>query len=306
DVARELQLCQEHQLQLVVYGDPEYPQLLTEIPDAPPLLFARGRLAPQDGVAIAIVGSRHATGYGKTVAERLASGLARAGFTIVSGLARGIDAAAHRGALDAGGRTIAVLASGVLSIYPPEHDGLANEVASSGAVVSEHPPLAKPLAGTFPQRNRIITGLCLGVIVVEATQRSGALISARHAMEQNREVFAVPGRIDQRTSQGCHRLIRDGARLVESVDDVLEELGPLAEAAVVGEGDSQRTLRHPAELKLNDQERKVLDAIELAPTSIDRVAESSGLPIGRVLSTISVLEVRKLVARVSGSQVQRR
>ncbi len=306
DVETELALCREHKIDILLEGDEAYPRQLLEIHDPPGLLFLRGEFLPQDAVSIGIVGSRHGTPYGKTTAERLAGGLARAGLTVVSGLARGIDAAAHRGALDAGGRTIAVLASGVLEIYPPEHKRLADEVAASGTVISEAPPQSKPLPGTFPQRNRIISGLSLGVIVVEATQRSGALITARHAMEQNREVFAVPGRVDQRTSQGCHQLIRDGARLVESVDDVLEELGPLVAATPINTGDGQRTLRHPAELVLNEQERQVLDAVGVDPTSIDTVVTASGLPVARVLSTISVLEMRSLIRRVSGNLVARR
>jgi DNA processing protein len=158
------------------------------------------------------------------------------------------------------------------------------------------------MSGTFPQRNRLITGMSLGVIVVEAGERSGALISARHAMEQGREVFAVPGRVDSRTSRGCHRLLRDGAKLVETVDDVLEELGPLVEATPQRDG---RIVHHPAELQLNEQERLVLDAIDSEPTSIDVVAASSGLPIQRVLATLSVLEMRRLVRRVSGTLVTR-
>jgi DNA processing protein len=305
DVERELALCRDHGLDVIVESDPRYPRMLREIHDPPGVMFLQGDLLPQDAVSVAIVGSRHATPYGKQVAEKLASGLARAGLTIVSGLARGIDAAAHRGALDAGGRTIGVLASGVLNIYPPEHGDLAKEVTRSGALLSEAPPRAVPLSGSFPQRNRIITGLSLGTIVVEATERSGALISARHAMEQGREVFAVPGRVDSRTSHGCHRLIRDGARLVESVDDVLEELGPLVATATVRAGGEERQLRHPAELKLNEQERQVLDAIETEATSIDQIVVKSGLPVHRVLSTISVLEMRKLIRRLSGTSVAR-
>lgn len=306
DVELELSICREHDIDVIAADDERYPRMLREIHDPPAVFFTRGELAPQDAVAVGIVGSRHATHYGKTVAERLAAGLARAGLTIVSGLARGIDGAAHRGALDAGGRTIGVLASGLLEIYPPEHKLLADEVIASGALISEAPPRGKPLAGAFPQRNRIISGLSLGVIVVEATERSGALITARHAMEQGREVFAVPGRVDQRTSRGCHRLIRDGARLVESVDDVLEELGPLVEAAPLGAGEDARTLRHPAELMLNELERQVLDAIDTDPTSIDVVAAATSLPIARILSTISVLEMRSLIRRVSGNLVARR
>jgi DNA processing protein len=276
---------------------------LREIHDPPALLFVRGHLVPEDALSIAIVGTRHCSHYGRQTAERLAAGLARAGLTVVSGLARGIDAAAHQGALKAGGRTLAVLGSGVLNVYPPEHVNLAEQVAAAGAVISENPPMSEPMTGTFPQRNRVITGISLGVIVVEAGDRSGALISARHAMEQGREVFAVPGRVDSRTSRGCHQLIRDGAKLVETVEDVLDELGPLVEAAPQADG---RVIHHPAELQLNDQERLVLEAIDTEPTSIDKVAATSGLPIQRVLATLSVLEMRRLVHRVSGNLVLRK
>ncbi len=259
-------------------------------------------MRPNDALSMAIVGARHASRYGLRQAERLASGLARAGLTVISGLARGIDGAAHRGALDAGGRTLAVLGSGVLSIYPPEHQELAADVARQGAVLSEAPPRAAPLSGSFPQRNRIITGMSLGVIVVEAAERSGALISAHHAMEQGREVFAVPGPVDSRTSRGCHRLIRDGARLVESVDDVLEELGPLVAAAPAADG---RSVHHPAELQLNEMEKQVLDAVAVEPTSIDQVVAASRLPVPQVLAILSVLEMRRLVRRLGGSTVVR-
>jgi DNA processing protein len=302
NVQEELDICRQHGITALLHSQPAYPRLLKEIHDPPGVLFVRGQILPADATAIAIVGTRHATQYGLTQAQRLASGLSRAGLTIVSGLARGIDAAAHRGALSANGRTIAVLGGGVLNIYPPEHDELAAEVIERGAIVSESPPRAPALGGTFPQRNRIITGLCLGVIVVEAAERSGALISARHAMEQGREVFAVPGRVDSRASHGCHRLIRDGAKLVQCVDDVLEELGPLVEAAPREDG---REIRHLAELQLNEIEQQVLDAIADEPTSIDDVVVTSGLPVPRVLSTISALEMRRLIRRVSGSSVLR-
>ena len=224
EVEREIEICRSNGISILHEGQAEYPRILYEIPDPPGVVFVLGELLPLDGMAIAIVGTRHATHYGKKQAHRLASGLARAGMTIVSGLARGIDAAAHRGALEAGGRTIAVTASGVLNIYPPEHKELAYEITCSGALISENSARATPKSGMFPQRNRIITGLSLGVIVVEAASRSGALISAWHAMDQKREVFAVPGRIDSRASRGCHALLREGAKLVESPDDVLEEL----------------------------------------------------------------------------------
>jgi len=302
EVDELIALCDKNQIRMLQRQQGDYPRALLEIYDPPNILYLQGEFQPADQLAIAIVGARHATNYGLNQAEKLARGLAQAGFTVVSGLARGVDAAAHRGALAAGGRTIAVLGGGLLQLYPPENIGLAQEVKAQGALVSEGHPLLEPKGGTFPQRNRIISGLSLGVIVVEAAFKSGALITAQMATEQNREVFAVPGRVDSRLSHGCHRLIRDGAKLVETVDDVLEELGPLAQP--IRKAD-QQVVRHPAELKLNDQESKVLQAIEAQPTEIDLVVTKSGLPIARVLSTISVLEIRKLIRRVSGSQVAR-
>lgn len=303
DVDHELRLCRDNGIAVLTEADPRYPSPLREIPDPPIVLFQQGAWCPEDALAIAVVGTRHATHYGLRQAERLAGGLARSGLTIVSGLARGIDAAAHRAALRAGGRTIGVLGSGLLNVYPPEHASLAAEIGSSGVLLSELPPRQKPMSGTFPQRNRLISGLSLGVLVIEAAQRSGALITTTHAAEQGRDVFAVPGPVDHRTARGCHRLIRDGARLVENVEDVLDELGPLFESVPRGDGTE---IRHPGELRLNTQERCVLDAIPHQPTQIDQIVVRSRLPIQRVLATLSVLEMRHLVERVSGNQVARK
>ena len=302
DAEAELQLAAEHGIDVLTEAMRELSAAAAADSRSAGRVVSPRAAEPQDELAVAIVGTRHATRYGLAQAERLAASLARTGFTVVSGLARGIDAAAHRGALAAGGRTIAVLASGLLEIYPPEHEKLADEVAASGYLLSESPPRMVPLSGAFPQRNRIISGLSVGTIVVEAADRSGALITARHAYEQGREVFAVPGPIDSRMSHGCHALIKDGAKLVESIDDVLAELGPLAENI---QRDDGTTPLQPAELMLNEIEQQVLAAIDGSPTSIDAVAKSSGLPIHRVLSTISVLEMRRLVRRVSGTQVVR-
>lgn len=302
DVAAEIEFCRRNGVSIVAEADPAYPRALREVHDPPGVLFVRGAIQPGDALAIAIVGSRHATHYGLEQAERLAGSLARAGLTIISGLARGIDAAAHRGALAAGGRTLAVLGSGVLNIYPPEHDKLAAEVIARGAVLGEAPVRSAPTSGAFPQRNRLISGMSLGVIVVEAALQSGALITARHAMEQGREVFAVPGRVDNRMSRGCHRLIRDGAKLVETAEDVLEELGPLVAAATRADG---TVVHHPAELLLNEPEQQVLAAIKGSPTSIDEVISTCGLPTPQVLATLSVLEMRRLVRRMSGNLVMR-
>lgn len=285
----------------VAAGGGEYPALLRQIDDPPALLFVRGSLLPADALAVAIVGSRHATAYGARVAWQLAHGLARAGYTIVSGLARGIDAAAHRGALDAGGRTIAVLGTGVLAVYPPEHAELALEITEAGALVSEQPPLAEPSRGAFPQRNRIISGLSLGTVVVQASDRSGALITARLAGEQGREVFAVPGPVDCRMSRGCHRLIRDGARLVESVDDILEELGPLFQETTTLDG---RTVKSPAELQLGDIERQVLDAVD-GEHDLDGIMAVTGLAASQVIATVGVLEMRRIVRRLPGNRIER-
>jgi DNA processing protein len=282
-------LCRKRAVDILLEGSDGYPSLLSRIDDPPGLLFVRGAILPQDALSVAIVGARHATPYGLKVAEQLGASLARAGYTVVSGLARGIDAAAHRGAIKAGGRTIAVLGSGVLNVYPPEHADLAREVIDSGALISELPPLTDPNVGTFPQRNRVVSGLSLGVVVVQAADRSGALITARLATEQGREVFAVPGPIDCRMSRGCHTLIRDGAKLVASVDDILEEFGPLFETATTADG---RAVKSAAELHLGDIERQVLDACDALaggaakPVSIDDLVDSSGLAASQVLATV--------------------
>ncbi|GAA4421304.1 DNA-processing protein DprA [Bremerella cremea] len=302
DIERELDHCRDFGIQILTRSDEAFPGLLREIVDPPTLLFVRGEFLASDELAVAIVGTRHATHYGKKQAERFGYELAKAGFTVVSGLARGIDAAAHRGAIKAGGRTIAFLGGGVSKIYPPEHVDLAEEVSQSGAIVSEAAPLVSPIAGAFPQRNRLITGMSLGVVIIEAALRSGALISARMAMEQNREVFAIPGQIDNPVARGVNSLIRDGATLVQSVDDVLEQLGPLRKPLKVSE---TQTVLAPAELQLNDQEQTVLQHIDLAPMSLDALVARSQLPVHRVLSTLSILEMKRLIVRTSGTTIQR-
>ncbi len=302
NVDEQLELARANNIQILLTSHADYPPLLKEIHDPPSVLFVRGTLLSGDRLAVAIVGTRHASRYGLKQAAVLAASLARSGITVVSGMARGIDSAAHRAALAAGGRTIAVLASGVLEPYPPENVDLAEQIARQGCLVSEVAPTMPPISGMFPQRNRIISGLTLGTIVVEAADRSGALITARHAWEQNREVFAVPGPIDSRLSQGPHQLIRDGAKLVSSIDDVLEELGPLAHETRRDDG---TTIRIPAEVTLNEVEQKVLQAIDPKGSLIDDVTQTSGLPVHRVLSTIHVLEMRSLIRRISGNRVAR-
>jgi DNA processing protein len=300
---RVIQHCGDNNVQILLAGDAEFPRLLVELSDPPVLLFVRGQFTQADQLSIGMVGTRHCTSYGRTMAERISKTLARYGITIVSGLARGIDAVCHRGAIDAGGRTIAVLGSSVTDIYPPEHATLAAQVVEHGVLISETHPFAKPKAGVFPQRNRIISGLCLGVIVVEAAERSGSLITARHAGEQGRDLFAVPGPATSRMSRGCNLLIRDGAILIQDAEDVIEHLGPLVEKADLGQG---TVVHHPAELQLNEIEQSVLQAIESTPTDIDQVIVNSKLPVPRVLSTLSVLEMRGLILRPSGRTVVRR
>ena len=302
DPATELAACHQADIQILTRSADAYPRLLQEIPDPPGILFLQGKLQAADALAIAVVGSRNATRYGLTQAQRIATGLAQAGITVVAGLARGIDAAAHRAALGAGGRTLAIMGGGLLKIYPPEHAELAGKIREQGCLLSEMPPHFVATRHSFPRRNRIISGLTLGTLVVEAAERSGALITARQAMEQNRDVFAIPGPVDSRNAKGCHALIRDGAVLVESVDDILDALGPLVEENQREDG---RAIRHPAELQLNSNETSVLQAIGSEPTLIDQIVQQTKLPTQRVLSTLSVLEVRKLISRLPGGFVAR-
>lgn len=303
DAEGELTLCRRSNVRILPRDDPEYPPPLENIPDPPALLYCKGQLESRDQLAIAIVGSRHCTPYGLRVAERLAAGLARVGITVVSGLARGIDAAAHRGALKAGGRSLAVLANGLASVYPPEHEDLARALTEGGALLSEMPMRQVPLAGLFTQRNRVISGLSLGVVVVEATPRSGSLSTANHAMEQNREVFAVPGPVDSLSSRGCHRLIRDGARLVETVDDILEELGPLVKE--VRTAPDEPPVRHPAELTLTDPERSLLGRLDDTPTGVDDLIAATRMTAAQVMATLSVLELKRMVRRLPGHRFVR-
>ena len=300
---RELDRCRAAGIDLIPRGSESYPKMLSEICDPPIMLSRKGAYLEVDQLAIGIVGSRHCTMYGRQQAERLAGSLARAGFTVVSGLARGIDAAAHRGALKAGGRTIAVCATGLGTIYPPEHVELAGEITQHGCLLTESPLDRGPSPGIFPQRNRIISGLSLGVIIIEANRKSGALHTARHANEQGREVFVVPGRIDNPSSLGCHDLIRDGAQLIRGVDDVIEALGPLT--TPVARDDREDVVLTPRELTLNDQERMILNSVGTEPTAVDDVLRNVSIEHGRVLATLTVLEMKRLVRRLPGGQIIR-
>ncbi|MFP6764577.1 MAG: DNA-processing protein DprA [Planctomycetaceae bacterium] len=307
DAEREWQRCQERGVNLIRNGTENYPRNLSEICDAPGLLYTRGTIEPRDDLAIAIVGSRRCTHYGRRQAEKIARSLSMAGMTVVSGLARGIDAAAHRGALAGGGRTIAVLATGLLSIYPPEHAGLAKEIAENGAIVCESKLNQHPAPGLFPQRNRIISGLSLGVIIIEAQRKSGALHTARHAMEQGREVMAVPGPIDSLASEGSHDLLRDGAALIRNADDVFESLGPLIEPVNIEpvSTELQTEVRSPRELTLSGQELAVLNLVTAQPGSIDEILRQTPIEPSRVLATLTVLEMKRMVKRLPGGMLVR-
>ena len=306
-------------------GGPGYPALLAEIPTAPRVLYVRGTLTEEDGRAIGMVGSRRCTSYGTRTAGSFARSLARAGLTVVSGMALGIDAAAHRGALEAGGRTLAVTATGMNTVYPPQHRGLAEEIAANGAVVTEFPMGQAPTRGLFPQRNRVIAGLTLGTILVEAGRKSGALHTIRHALEQNREVFAVPGRIDD-GCEGCLDAIRDGATLVRDADDVLAGLGsgwkhvaPTAEAVPAllpfardeSEGDEQDASvppPKPAPRNLSPVEAALLAAVPDGAVSVEVLMESDAAAEhgpGKVLAALTTLEMKRALRRLPGGRVER-
>jgi len=298
----EVQTCQQKGFGLLRLGTNEYPQNLPEVCDAPLILYCRGNLKPQDSLAVGIVGSRRCTLYGTQQAEKFGRALALAGVTVVSGLARGIDAAAHRGALAAGGRTIAVSATGLNHVYPPEHVELAEQIVENGAIVCESRLDQQPTSGIFPQRNRIISGLSLGVIIIEANRKSGALHTARHAMEQGREVMAIPGRIDSFASDGCNDLIRDGATLIRNIDDVLESLGPMVQPI---QTEQQEEIRSPRELALNEQERQILNLVTSEPQHLDEIIRASEISSSRVLATLTVLEMKRMVKRLPGGLLVR-
>ena len=297
DVNAELALMEKMNVRLLVRGQDGFPKSLEEIPDPPHLLYVRGVLQEGDSKAVALVGSRACTSYGRKVAERLAGELARAGFTVVSGLARGIDGMAHRGALKAGGRTLAVLAGGLSRIYPPEHTDLANEVAAAGALLTESSMSMEPMAVMFPARNRLISGLSRGVVVIEAAERSGALITASHAAEQGRPVFAVPGLLDSPASAGVHQLLRKGAVLVRGVGDILEELEGVRPTLEVS-----GPALPPA---LDDSQRRIWEFLAGQPKHVDILAQQLGLSVPEITGALFKMEMKKIVRRLPGNQYER-
>jgi DNA processing protein len=298
DVDAELERMDRHGVRLVALGTPEYPAPLATIPDPPHLLYVRGTLVNGDVKAVAIVGSRSCTAYGRRVTERLASGLARAGYTIVSGLARGIDGVAHKAAVDAGGRTTAVLANGLSRIYPPDHPDLARDVERAGALLTEATMGQEPLAPLFPARNRLISGLSRGVVIVEANERSGALITASHAAEQGRPAFAVPGPVDNPASAGCHGLIRKGAVLVRGVEDVLEEL----EGVAVVAGPAAAVGAPPG---LNDVQRRIWDFLAEQPRHLDEMVQQLAMTVPQLAACLLTLEMKRVVRRLPGNRYER-
>ncbi len=285
----EMEKLERHGIKAFTCRDEGYPARLKQIYDYPPILYVKGTILPQDEWCLAIVGTRKATVYGRQAAEEIAADLARNKITIVSGLARGIDSIAHRGALEAGGRTIAVFGCGLDIVYPSENASLAQTIADNGALISEFPLGAEPRRENFPLRNRIMSGLSLGVLVVEAGDTSGAMITARLALEQNREVFAVPGSILSPTSRGTNNLIQEGAKLIRDYTDILEEL-------------NLRAVAHQIEVKevipASDTESLLLKQLSAEPTHIDEVCRSSGLPIATVSSTLAMMELKGMVRQV--------
>lgn len=300
----------QHGAVVLPYTSPNYPTRLKELPDSPPVLYVRGSLTPGDHMAVAIVGSRKCTSYGQRMATRIAAGLARAGYTIVSGLALGIDGSAHRGALEAKGRTIAVLAGGLSSIYPPDHVQLAEEVAASGALITETPMMMQPQRGMFHSRNRLISGLAQAVVIVEANDRSGALITARHAAEQGRDVFTLPANVDSHFSAGSLRLLRDGAKLIRDVDDLLEDLKGLRTTrpqskAVPLATSSAPPPESPPPPSLDPAQQRVWDFLT-EPRHADEITRNLELSSSEVSKLLFTLEMKKAIRRAPGGMFERR
>ena len=288
-VEAEMEKLERHNVSALTCEDPEYPSRLREIYDYPSVLYVRGSLPVEDEPCLATVGTRRPTIYGRQVTEEIVTDLARSGITIISGLARGVDSVAHRAALDAGGKTVAVFGSGLDIVYPGENARLAQAIVEHGALVSEYPLGVKPKPENFPLRNRIMSGLSLGVLVVEAGDRSGALITAQQAVEQNREVFAIPGSILSPASQGTNRLIQEGAKLVRNYTDILQELNL---TIVVQQAEIREF--SPA----SEAESAILKQLSAEPNHIDEICRCSGLTMPEVSSTLAMLELRGFARQV--------
>ena len=309
DVTAELELADKLGVWLINLDDQRYPPVLKRIYDPPPVLYIKGSLSRQDNLCISIVGTRYCSLYGQEQSSRLAHFLGSAGFTICSGMARGIDTAAHQGALSAGGRTIAVQGCGLANIFPPENKRLFELIAESGACISELPLCYEPLSENFPPRNRIIAGLSLGTIVVEAGLNSGALITARAALENNREVMAVPGKIDSPLSRGCHQLIKEGAKLVEGVEDVMEALGYIGEqlqsyiskAAQKAAEKVETPLFDVSQLKLSDDEKTIYGCLNKEPLHVEQIITDTNLAAGDINAGLISLRLKGLIKQLPGN-----
>lgn len=298
----ELRRLGDRNLVLLCPDDPRYPSLLRSIADPPALLYCQGDLHRLTLPAVAIVGSRAATAYGRRISFELARELASRGICVVSGMALGIDSQAHAGALAGGGATIGVLGCGADVVYPPQHGAMFGEVRGRGLLLTEYPLGSKPEGFRFPERNRIISGLSLGVVVVEASLKSGSLITAALALEQGREVFAVPGRIDSVKSQGAHRLLQQGAKLVHSVDDILEELS-LAGRFAAGSRDD---LPGPPPVPMTEAEQRLWNCLDVYPLTVDQLVQQSGFEPAQVLSLLLDMELKGLVRQLPGQEYERR
>jgi DNA processing protein len=293
-IEQNIQVIEKKGIRVVYFGDPLYPEMLKEIDDAPIVLYTRGDIQPHDRYAIAVVGSRKLTPYGESVADTVSEDLASMGFTVVSGMARGVDTLAHKGALKAGGRTIAVLGSGPDVPYPPENRSLMERITRSGCIISEFPPGAPPDKENFPRRNRLISGLSLGVLVVEAASDSGALITARYAIEQGREVFAVPGNITSSISEGTNALIKKGAVLTRKADDIVEELAPVLKGFIKS--------KEKIKIEITDEEKQICILLSGEPKQIDVLSRESGFPASRVLGILLGLELKGAVKQITGKR----
>lgn len=298
DVAALYNRTTREGVNIACWTDDTYPALLREVPAPPPVLYYRGQLIETDTTAVAIVGTRKVTAYGREMAYRIAYDLAKAGVTIVSGLALGVDGIAHRAALEAGGRTIAVLGSGIDVMYPGRHRDLAHKITQQGAVVTDYPPGTQPDRFNFPPRNRIISGLSRGVVVVEAPERSGALITVDFAAEQGRDAFAVPGPVHAPASAGCHRILREGATLVRSAEDVLEDLH-------IRRVDHEQPVQQPA-LSFSDDQRRLLAVLTSQPQHIDDVAAKLNKSVNDVSGELMMLELQEAVHNAGGGYYSRR
>jgi DNA processing protein len=295
-----LKWCEQARCHVLTLNDPAYPSLLKEITGAPLVLYVRGDIAVLNKPQIAMVGTRNPTHAGRESAEQFASALAEAGLVITSGLAMGVDGACHSGALAVSAPTVAVLGAGLAHIYPAMHKKLAEQIALKGALVSEFPPAVKPIAQNFPRRNRIISGLSLGVVVVEATLHSGSLITARYAVEQGREVFALPGSIHNPQARGCHHLIRQGAKLIETAADIIEELGALHQAMLLPE--IKKLSTKPS--KLDKKHEELLSYVGFEATTLDTLIRRSGLTVSQVSSMLLSLELQSYVNFTPGGYVR--